>query len=359
MSHRAATNSNGFSRSRPLRFASLFRRVHPYEWIVAISLIAAHILFAVTKTPVPPSWILYSLVLLAPSFLGMLLGGVVLRLLFSIFTRSTLRYLRQTWSVEWMVETVRIAVSFVLLIHVYGWMKVMLPLTNPRTFDQALWQVDRLLLFGMSPNVLFLNLFPPPVLSFIDQFYELAFVLLLNLGIMLGLTHASTRYRVAFCTASAVLWSGGAWLYTLIPSLGPAYAFPDVWAESWRHLSTSRLGQYHLWKNYELVIRMKGGLGASNVNFFFGVAAFPSLHVAWEAMLALWARVTGRPFAVLLFAFTLFTLLGSVVTGWHYLIDGIAGFALAAIACAVGMRVCRLARWARLNRVLRGSAISI
>jgi len=67
---------------------------------------------------------------------------------------------------------------------------------------------------------------------------------------------------------------------------------------------------------------------------FLGIAAFPSLHVAFEFLVWLWLRRVWRAGAMLFAIFTVLIFLGSVVTGWHYLIDALAGLALAFVAYA-------------------------
>ena len=63
----------------------------------------------------------------------------------------------------------------------------------------------------------------------------------------------------------------------------------------------------------------------------------PSLHVGAQAFLAIWAARRSKRLARTLWALTAVTVLGSLVTGWHYAIDGYAGLALAgAIAWLFG-----------------------
>jgi len=62
---------------------------------------------------------------------------------------------------------------------------------------------------------------------------------------------------------------------------------------------------------------------------FRGISAMPSVHVAMAVLIALvgWAR--SRPVGVVLGMYAGVTLVGSVVLGWHYAVDGYAGAALA------------------------------
>ncbi len=77
--------------------------------------------------------------------------------------------------------------------------------------------------------------------------------------------------------------------------------------------------------NYNVV----RGYARGTINILLGIAAFPSLHVAFQALLWLCVRrlsqwggiVFGVAFVIMSF--------GSVITGWHYLIDALAGVAMA------------------------------
>ena len=83
-----------------------------------------------------------------------------------------------------------------------------------------------------------------------------------------------------------------------------------------------------------LMTNYQNVLHHGEVNVFLGIGAFPSLHVAFELLVCLWLRRVWRPGAMLFAIFTLIIFLGSMITGWHYLIDAIAGLALAFLAYA-------------------------
>lgn len=74
-----------------------------------------------------------------------------------------------------------------------------------------------------------------------------------------------------------------------------------------------------------------------------GISAFPSLHVANVTLIALAARHVSRRWALISLAYACIVLVGSVHFGWHYLVDGIAGAAVAGlvwwlVGVAVGHR---------------------
>ncbi len=88
------------------------------------------------------------------------------------------------------------------------------------------------------------------------------------------------------------------------------------------------------------------------------VAAFPSLHVAVPAVQAFWLRNNGMPRAALAFAaFTILTIFMAVYTGEHYVVDAIAGIALAyGMACLANSRWGGVGAWVDRVRTTAFSA---
>jgi hypothetical protein len=62
---------------------------------------------------------------------------------------------------------------------------------------------------------------------------------------------------------------------------------------------------------------------------FGGVSAMPSVHVAMAVLMALVGRARNPTTGTLLTVFALITMIGSVVLGWHYAIDGYVGALMA------------------------------
>jgi membrane-associated phospholipid phosphatase len=85
-----------------------------------------------------------------------------------------------------------------------------------------------------------------------------------------------------------------------------------------------------LMRNYQNVIRAWNGQPITEpIRIMFGVGAFPSLHVASQMYVFLCARRVWRTGQVLFGIFVLLIFLGSMITGWHYLIDSLAGLLMA------------------------------
>ena len=270
-------------------------------------------------------------------------AGVGLRLLRGRI-RNDRRYLHRIRSAEWLLLTARMIVIAALSTILYGWLKLLVPVLNPVSYDGALWEIDRALLLGHSPNVLFLEVFRVPwLLRFVDWSYGVLFLVALYLVKGFFLSYPSSRVRVAFANGYLLLWIVGAWLYLLVPSMGPAYRFPDVWAEVSPWFEMTRAGQRALLLNYLEVGKLARGESAKII-LVYGIAAFPSLHVGFQMFAALWMRKLSPVMALAFDLLVVWILFGSVVTGWHYLIDGLAGIALAYVCYRAGLRITPMTR---------------
>ena len=253
--------------------------------------------------------------------------GVVVR---SVRNREYRRTIR---SKEWLVDTARLIVAAALVVFVYGWIKLTVPIYHPTLFDQELWNLDQALGFGVAPTVFFLDLFGVRAfLLTIDFLYANVFIASTVVASAYFFSHPDRRIRVGFADGYAALWITGAWLYLAVPSLGPAYAFKDIWMVHGDTLRITQSFQALLMRNYQNVLRAASGEPAG-VSIVLGIGAFPSLHVAFQTYVFLWMRRLWTSGEVLFGIFAVAIFLGSMITGWHYLIDGIAGLVLA-YACS-------------------------
>jgi membrane-associated phospholipid phosphatase len=75
----------------------------------------------------------------------------------------------------------------------------------------------------------------------------------------------------------------------------------------------------YLWGNYQ----------SRGAQVGVGISAFPSLHVAGAAWIALTVSLYARRLSIVAWSYFAIILVGSVSLGWHYAVDGIAGVILA------------------------------
>lgn len=277
-------------------------------------------------------------------------AGLGLRSLWALIRKDRF-FLRKIRSTSWIVLSVRMLLTGILSVHGYGYLKLMVPILNPVRYDEQLWAIDRALFLGWSPNVLFLELFSNEMfIKFVDFSYAWAFFATLLISTTLFLTIRNERIRIAFATGNAVLWLVGAYLYVLVPALGPVYSFPEVWADTTHLLGRSQYIQLELLTNYQRVLAIRQGHLDPGISMIYGVAAFPSMHVAFQLYFALWIGLLDSRAGILCRLGVGVIFIGSIITGWHYLIDGIAGVAIALPCYFVTKRVFHLDRWDRMRK---------
>lgn len=256
--------------------------------------------------------------------------GIVIRYLVARRRGHGRRYLQIVTKPRWLLDTFRLLIAMVLLAETYGWIKLLVPALHPVLYDAALFRIDQVLFFGMSPSIFFLQLFANPAfLRFIDVAYASCFIGGMLFAIAFFFSMPRGRVRITFMSSTVVMWLTGAWLYMIIPSLGPAYRFPDIWFPYAKGLPLTQWSQAVLMRNYQAVIRLVRSGGPEKISVSYGIAAFPSLHVATQTLIAIWMRQWWRPGTIVFTLAAFFVFIGSMITGWHYLIDGIAGVALA------------------------------
>ncbi len=243
------------------------------------------------------------------------------------------RYLRAFARPGTLLDVLRLVAVLALATYGYSWLKVSVPLLNPALWDGALARLDAAIHFGLNVNRFALEVLPfPPLLRLLDVYYGLFLATVLFAAGWFA-TGLSTLERTRFAAGLVVLWLSAAWLYLACPSLGPCYAFPEDYVEARRVMPHQTFTQERLIRQYREVRDLQtSGRGGMVLDPVLGVAAMPSLHVAAQAYVAFFSRRRSRALFLLFAAATALTFWGSLVSGWHYAVDGYAGLAMAWLA---------------------------
>ncbi|MFI5182414.1 MAG: phosphatase PAP2 family protein [Thermoanaerobaculia bacterium] len=315
------------------------RRLRPYEILVlANTLLVAALLSRRVGLPVR------SILEAQPStfFLGfgLVAAGAALRAADVAREDGAARarlYLRLLSRPENLLDLSRMLIVLGLVTWSYSWLKVFVTHLNRWVTDPLLASADFRLHLGINPNRFLIELFPYPALWQGVDYYYAGFVFTLGAGFALLASALDSRERSRFAAGFAVLWIAGSWFYVALPSLGPCYVFPEDYTAVRAHLPLQTETQRLLIAQYRIVTSgMKPG---TELNPVFGIAAMPSLHVAGQAFLAFAARKRHPRLALFFAVLSILTFLGSLVTGWHYAVDGYAGFLLAWGAWRLGTRL--------------------
>lgn len=246
-------------------------------------------------------------------------------------------YLQQIARPGWLGLWLRLLIAYGLTNYVYFWIKVSVPLLNSRLWDAELWRLDRLLHLGISPSVFLVELFDEtPLVPLLDAWYGIWIPSVMAI-IAFFVCLARADQRRSFMFSCCFLWTAGALLYLAFPTLGPTYTNREVFVHVLDEMPGATGGQAALLENYQKVLAGRSGV-LKSFNPTRGIAALPSLHVAGHFLFMLWARRFARPLYTPLLVATLLTFLGSVVSGWHYAVDGYLGMLLAYLAYRLALR---------------------
>jgi hypothetical protein len=190
-------------------------------------------------------------------------------------------------------------------------LKSMLVAVVPFWADEPLAAIDRTL--SIYPQQIAESL--GPLLPPIGIFYGLWHAA--NLGGILWVLHWRTEARSRFIISFMLTWAIGMATAYAFSSAGPIFTGefdPAVAPESVRKPAAI------LWANYQAKGALLGG----------GISAFPSMHVAIAAWFALALKERGLGWVGIVYAAAIFFC--SIVLGWHYSLDGVAGIAIALVA---------------------------
>jgi hypothetical protein len=328
---------------RGQRLLTLVRRLprlYSFEIVTLVAVVAAVVFLRAEGLRIDGSTIAYTIPpVLKPTGFA-LLCGIPLQLLYRALTRQPLRaYLRQVFTPRWLLLWARLWLAYIWISYQYLWLKVSIPLVNHHLHDAALWRLDQLFHLGISPSLFATHLFAgSPLLGLLDRWYGW-WLITVFYGVAFFSASDDELFRRRFMLSSVLIWSLGPWLYTAVPALGPCYADPQTFAAVRVEMPRAAAAQDMLRENYERVLAGREGGALRQFNPTRGVASFPSLHVGLHFLLALWAWREARPMRVLWVIATGLTFVGSVVSGWHYAIDGYAGAILAWAAYRLALRV--------------------
>jgi membrane-associated phospholipid phosphatase len=206
----------------------------------------------------------------------------------------------------------------------YRSIKHFLPLLRSDLVDDELLELDRDMTFGVAPSEVLHDVLGTGVSAHVLSWVYLAFLMFVPLSLALALvTRGRSGDASWYITALCLNWSLGAASYYVLPSRGPIYAQPELFADL-PETGTSALQQSLLLSRW---LVLEDPYGTERIQ---SIAAFASLHVSIIFTAALIAQFTIRSIAVraVLWVFFALTVLATIYFGWHYLVDDIAGLAI-------------------------------
>jgi len=228
----------------------------------------------------------------------------------------------------------RLAASLLITMSLHFLLKSFIFLINPRVWDRELGRLDKVVHLGIDPPGLLAILFGNRILlHLVDVTYSSLYLVMIVVYTSVFLGVLPPRRRVAFVAAFCFVWILGILFYVILPTWGPVFVVPEKYAATLQFMPTTVAVQHVLYREISSLVRDPLG---PRVVVFGCVAAFPSLHVAIVALFTLVSRtIWGRWFQVNV-GFLAVMIVGSVISGYHYLIDAYAGLGLAGFAWWAG-----------------------
>jgi PAP2 superfamily len=224
-------------------------------------------------------------------------------------------------------------VSFYVTYVSYRNLKNFLPLVFGRTtHDQLLHQIDKALMLGHEPAVLLHQLLGETYAAHVLGFVYLLFLPISPASLIVYLVWSrNISYGYWYATAQCLAWALGTVSYYLLPTLGPNFSFPFIYADL-DPTGVSDL-QDSLYNS-----RMDVVWSPLTTDSIQSVAGFASLHVGIILTLALITHYTVRHRWIRwsMWVYFALTVLSTLYFGWHYISDDVAGAAIAVVSVWVG-----------------------
>lgn len=249
------------------------------------------------------------------------------------------RILRTEWTVGRGLNVLTGIIGFYICYVSYRNIKSYLPLVRKDVlFDHDMLQLDHFLMFGHNPAPILHHFLGTGITAEVLATSYVSYLPLIPITLGLVLTWSKNAAVGAwYATALSLNWVLGACSYYILPTLGPAFFQPSMFADL--PDSAASALQNSLFKNG---VSFKEDPTGSDI---YGIAGFASLHVSVVVTACLFFSRTGQRAAIRIagYCFLVTTISATVYFGWHYLADDIAGALIGWISVSAGA-------WATGNR---------
>jgi hypothetical protein len=283
-----------------------FLRSAPSRWEIYSWLLTSALLVKVIHLPLVPFWVLR----VASSFAVLGFGALLLLGLRAVWSEGKSR----------SNALALLAPALVLIFFIYGCARVLQFTSgvNPLTDDAWLYAFDGTL--GFQPSFLMGRLMYDSVLltrSVLLTYLSLPFAMAVLCAWQIPL--GETRIKWHMLTVLLLAGAGGWVLYNIVPGTGPIYAFA--------HDFPTRSIAY---KDLPAFVLQKMSLPTSIPR-----NAMPSLHVGWALLLWWNSRKFPATLRAGMLLFLLLTVVATLGTGQHYLVDLVVSLPFALTVQAV------------------------
>lgn len=239
---------------------------------------------------------------------------------------------RERWTMPGVGIVLVGLVSFYLTYLSYRNLKSFLPFLREDRADAALLDLDRGIAFGIDPSTLLHQALGTGIAAHVLSLAYMFFLLFVPMSVAAALVWTRDMPRgYWYVTALGINWVLGIVSYYVLPSLGPVYVEPGLFADLPQTGVSSLQGML-------LEERQAALAGPDRTAAMQSIAGFASLHVSIVFTAAAIAWVTEMNLRLRRGLWVLLALIGvaTIYFGWHYVVDDVAGLAIGAAAVWLG-----------------------
>lgn len=250
-------------------------------------------------------------------------------------TREILLWVRQIARQEGRgANALHTIAIFVVFASGFAVLKGAIGLVAPFSWDATFAELDRALHFGRYPHEWLQPLLDRPrMVSWVNIAYHVWFFVQIATISFAAFATRRQFLRHQYLMSYMLVWLIGGFLTAVaFASAGPVYFERLGFGSDYEPLmETLRAAgtQFPVWA-LDVQERLWAGF-TGELRGSAGISAFPSMHVATATLFALAARHIHRWLFAASVVFWVLTMIGSVLLGWHYAVDGYAGALIAVV----------------------------
>lgn len=247
-------------------------------------------------------------------------------------TARTWAQLRRRWTRRRLLLAASAFVAYQTVYLSYHNLKSWDVLNEPR--DDMLLRWDRFLFLGHDPATLLHGLLGEHYAAYVLMVIYESFSTLVTIAVVAAVVlPRRMRNAYAFIASAIWVWILGTASYYAIPSLGPFDSAPEVFRGLPPMMIQETQARY-MDQRAQLLAHPEWS------DSFAQVSAFASLHTGVTTLLLLMAYWFGlRRIGRALIVYLIGTMIATIYLGWHFVLDDVAGLAIAVVAVAIGTRM--------------------
>lgn len=237
-----------------------------------------------------------------------------------------------------LIHRVLPVVAFTLFLASFVHFKMRIPDIGGFQWDQTFADMDAALFGGLQAFEFLAPVYQMPwLISALDKLYSLWIPGIFVFWCWVAYDgRLPMALRQQYLVTTVVTWVfGGAFLATVFGSVGPAFyaqiypALPDIYAAL-----TAKIGAInatHPLFAIPVQTQLFEAFQHPDVNVVGGISAMPSMHNAQATIFVLTALRLNKWLTAAMAMFGAVIVSGSIILGWHYAVDSLAGMALAIV----------------------------